>query len=127
MTKAMIWVGKANQTDHPNHGFCRTHVSPSIDPKTAQFYPSQTKILEGQTNFSECVFEVLFKGVSTLFGLRIVLRKPIRRYWSGLPQSSFGEPAFPHSSFERGIHHPPWERRCNGMANKKMRNFAPTT
>ena len=36
------------------------------------FYPSQTKILEGRTNVSECIFEALFKGVSTRFGLRIV-------------------------------------------------------
>ena len=32
----------------------------------------QTKILEGRTNLSERVFEALFKGVSTRFGLRIV-------------------------------------------------------
>jgi hypothetical protein len=36
------------------------------------FYPSQTKILEGRTNLSECVFEALFKGVSTRFGLQTV-------------------------------------------------------
>jgi hypothetical protein len=36
------------------------------------FYPSQTKILEGRTNLPECVFEALFRGVSTRFGLRIV-------------------------------------------------------
>ena len=37
-----------------------------------QTYPSQTKILEVRTNLSECVFEALFKGVSTRFGRRIV-------------------------------------------------------
>ena len=37
-----------------------------------QYYPSQTKILEGRTNISECVFEALFKGLSTRFGQRIV-------------------------------------------------------
>ncbi len=37
-----------------------------------KFYPSQTKILEVRTNLSECVFEALFKGVSTRFGRRIV-------------------------------------------------------
>ena len=31
-------------------------------------YAPQTKILEGRTNISECVFESLFKGVSTRFG-----------------------------------------------------------
>jgi hypothetical protein len=34
--------------------------------------PPQTKIWNGRTNLSECVFEALFKGVSTVFGLRIV-------------------------------------------------------
>ncbi len=29
---------------------------------TKQFYPTQTKIFEGRTNFSECLFEALFKG-----------------------------------------------------------------
>jgi hypothetical protein len=28
------------------------------------FYPSQTKISEGRTNLSECVFEALFNGSS---------------------------------------------------------------
>jgi len=37
-----------------------------------KFYPSQTKILEGWTNISECVFEALFKDVSTRFGLHNV-------------------------------------------------------
>jgi hypothetical protein len=37
-----------------------------------EIYPSPTKILEGRTNISERVFEALFKGVSTRFGLRIV-------------------------------------------------------
>ena len=31
-----------------------------------------TKILEGRTNLSECVFDALFRGVSTRYGLRIV-------------------------------------------------------
>jgi hypothetical protein len=35
-------------------------------------YPSQTKILDGRTNVSECFFEALFKVVSSLFGLQIV-------------------------------------------------------
>ncbi len=37
-----------------------------------QIYPSQTKILESRANLSECVFEALFKGVSTRFGLQTV-------------------------------------------------------
>ncbi len=35
-------------------------------------YAPQTKILEGRTNVSERVFEALFKGVSTVFGLQNV-------------------------------------------------------
>jgi hypothetical protein len=35
-------------------------------------YAPQTKILEVRTNISECVFEALLKGLSTLFRLRIV-------------------------------------------------------
>jgi hypothetical protein len=38
----------------------------------AHFYPSQTKILDGRTNVSECFLEALFKGVRTRFGLQIV-------------------------------------------------------
>ena len=37
-----------------------------------KIYPSQTKILDGRTNVSECFFEALFKGVSTRFGLRTI-------------------------------------------------------
>jgi hypothetical protein len=37
-----------------------------------EIYPSQTKILENRTNLSECVFEALFKVVSTRFGIRFV-------------------------------------------------------
>ncbi len=48
-----------------------THSHPRKLCRTSAFhllfrlYPSQTKILEGRTNLSECVFEALFKGVST--------------------------------------------------------------
>jgi len=35
---------------------------------SCKVYAPQTKILEGRTNVSECVFEALFKGVSTRFG-----------------------------------------------------------
>jgi hypothetical protein len=43
-----------------------------IESVYEKVYPSQTKILEGRTKVSECVFEALFKCVSTRFGLRIV-------------------------------------------------------
>jgi len=84
--------------------------------KTLKIYPSQTKILDGRTNVSECDFEALFKGLSTRFGLRIVekcfenafgnvgstvqnlrlgsiklLRKRFLKCLFGLPKSSFGE------------------------------------
>ena len=38
----------------------------------AQVYPSQTKILEGGTKDEIRIFEALFKGVSTRFGLRTI-------------------------------------------------------
>jgi len=59
-----------------------------------RFLCSQTKILEGGTKDAIRIFEVLFKGVSTQFGPRTiekVLRNPIRKGWSGLQKSSFGE------------------------------------
>jgi len=37
-----------------------------------ELYPSQTKILEGGTNDDIRIFEALFKGMSTRFGLRII-------------------------------------------------------
>ena len=46
-----------------------------------QLYPSQTKILEGRTNISECVFEALFKGVSTGFGLANVEKCFENAFW----------------------------------------------
>jgi len=44
---------------------------PSLS-RGCEIYPSQTKILEGRTNISERVFEALFKGVRTVFGLQNV-------------------------------------------------------
>ncbi len=38
----------------------------------SQLYAPQTRILEGRTNVSERVFDALFKGVSTVFGLQNV-------------------------------------------------------
>jgi hypothetical protein len=49
----------------------RSMVDGIID-LSIEIYGPQTKILEGRTNRPERVFEALFKGVSTLFGLRIV-------------------------------------------------------
>jgi len=37
-----------------------------------EIYPSQTKILEGLTKEEIRIFEALFKGVSTRFGLRTI-------------------------------------------------------
>ncbi len=53
-------------------------LQPGFEPEVDAFdemfemYPSQTTILDGRTNVSECAFGALFKGVSTLFGIRIV-------------------------------------------------------
>jgi hypothetical protein len=63
--------------------FMRPHTK-SFDDRTRcraclfdELYPSQsqTKILEDRTNISEHVFEALFKGVSTRFGLQNVASK----------------------------------------------------
>jgi hypothetical protein len=48
--------------------------------KNGAIYAPQTKNLEGRTNFSECGFEALFKGVSTRFGLQNFML-PKRRFW----------------------------------------------
>ena len=61
-----------------------------------KFYAPQTKILDGRTNIWERLFGVLFKGVSTWFGLR-----------------SFENP------FEKTF-------PLDLVATKKLRNFAPT-
>ncbi len=47
-----------------------------------ELYPAQTKILEGRTNLSERVFEALFKGVSTWFGLQNVEECFERAFWN---------------------------------------------
>jgi hypothetical protein len=36
------------------------------------FYAPQTKILDGGTKRCVCVFEALFKGVSTRFGMQLI-------------------------------------------------------
>jgi hypothetical protein len=55
------------------HQIARLARAPCSEQKIAQFrthdfYPSQTKILEGRTNILERIFEALLKGVSTGFG-----------------------------------------------------------
>jgi hypothetical protein len=39
---------------------------------SSKIYASQTKILKGRTKDWACLFKVLFKRVSTLFGLRLI-------------------------------------------------------
>ena len=43
-----------------------------LQKSSCKVYAPQTKILEDWTKERSCIFEALFKGVSTLFGLRIV-------------------------------------------------------
>jgi len=55
--------------------------------------PLQTKIWEGRTNLPECVFEALFKGVSHVFGLRIVEKcseNPFGKVGSTFPNLRLG-------------------------------------
>ncbi len=104
-------------------GFRRKHFSRSwvLDlgyeslKTPSKIYPSQTKILECWTSLSEYIFETLFKGVSTRFGLRIVEKCFEKSFWNAvsafqnlrlgsiksafhllflLPKSSFGEHKF---------------------------------
>jgi len=49
----------------------QTKILEGRTKSASKLCPSQTKILEFLTNLCECVFEALFKGVSTRFGLRI--------------------------------------------------------
>jgi hypothetical protein len=53
-----------------------------FDDFVKQFYPSQTKILEGWTNISERIFEALFKGVSTGFGRQNVEKCFENAFWN---------------------------------------------
>ena len=63
-------------TEYPDHGSSYSKLTDAlqdlISTDCCGIYAPQTKILEGRTNISECVFEALFKGVSTGFGLRNV-------------------------------------------------------
>jgi hypothetical protein len=53
-------------------GSIKAHRRRHGEQKIAQFYPSQKKILEGGTKDEIRMFEEIFKGVSTLFGLRTI-------------------------------------------------------
>ena len=71
--------------EHLHFIFCSTFQNlrlVSINFK--QLYPSQTKILDGRTNVSECFFEALFKGVSTRFGLQIVEKCFEKSFWNAV-------------------------------------------
>jgi len=55
----------------------KIRISSFVPPSQSSFgkhkvYPSQTKILEGGTKEEIRIFEALFKGVSTRFGLRTI-------------------------------------------------------
>jgi hypothetical protein len=58
-----VFIDATIQWNHPKWGMAG---------KAFQIYAPQTKIWEDRTNISEGIFEALFKGVSTLFGLQAV-------------------------------------------------------
>jgi hypothetical protein len=61
--------------------------------RCSQLYAPQTKILDGGTKRCVCVFEVLFKGVSTLFGRPLIentFKNAYATFGSTLENSSFG-------------------------------------
>ncbi len=67
------WVRHArsfNTAGIPCHGpFVKKHLREIATPDwVGQFYPSQTKILEGGTKEEMRILKALFKGVSTQFG-----------------------------------------------------------
>jgi hypothetical protein len=77
----MIWVGKSvimqpsatSPLFFDNLHFEHFDKSVNLDSWLtflSKCYGPQTKIFEGRTNLSECLFEALFNGVSTGFGLR---------------------------------------------------------
>ncbi len=73
---------------------CRTHKIVGV---SFEFYPSQTKILDGLTKDEIQIFDIPFKGVSTRFGLRTIakyIEKSGFHLLSILPKSSFGEHKF---------------------------------
>ncbi len=65
--------------------WCDNKKSKCLGLKKCPNYPSQTKILEGRTNISECIFEALFKGVSTRFGRRTVEKCFENAFWKVCP------------------------------------------
>ena len=51
---------------------CSSTVTIVMLSSSCNFIPPKRRFWKAEPNLSECVFEALFKGVSTLFGLRIV-------------------------------------------------------
>jgi hypothetical protein len=76
--------------------------------KLGKLYAPQTKILEGRTNVSERVFEALFKGVSTVFGLQNVekcFETRVLKSMFILPKSSFGRGKLIPGELVKTLHH----------------------
>jgi hypothetical protein len=80
---------KASSINQPR----ATHSSVVISSHVAIFCiilqslcsPTQMKSLDGRTNFSECVFEALLKGVSTVFGRQSVKNCFETTFWKVRP------------------------------------------
>jgi hypothetical protein len=71
-----------------------------------QLYAPQTKILEGGTKEEIRVFEALFKGVSTRFGLRTIEKCCENHdfiFCSAFQQFSFGRDKRFHATFDRCV------------------------
>jgi hypothetical protein len=70
-------------------------------------YAPQTKILDGGTKRCVCVFEVLFKGVSTRFGIPLIeslFKNAYATIGSTIENSSFGEHNIVVALFQRFSH-----------------------
>jgi hypothetical protein len=66
----MLFVTVLKKTAQSIFDFSKSSFGEHIFPiPDVQIYAPQTKILEDRTKCCVCVFEVLFKDVSTLFGL----------------------------------------------------------
>ncbi len=66
-------------------------VRPFVITSVFQNYTSQTTILEGRMHISERIFEALFRGVSTRFGLQNVEKCFENAFWNvSLPNEDLG-------------------------------------
>jgi len=68
-------------------------VVPNLRSPNEDFYAPQTKVLEGRINRPEHLFDALFKGLSTRFGLRIVekcIEKMFRTVYSAFQNLRLG-------------------------------------